>query len=113
MMYYTIDEETGERIPKSLAGPCQPPAEFTDESDFTKDLAELGEIANLNYLLSDSPTQDCQSKTDSTLQQPEQPSHNNINDIIIQTADQPNPFSGGLFMRCGWLAKGIIATFLA
>lgn len=93
MMYFTIDEETGERIPKSTAGPYQPLTELTEDSDLSKDLAEIGDIA-LDYLLGNE-TQESQPKPDvATMPQPEQRTHDSFNDIIIQTADQPNPFSG-------------------
>ena len=93
-LYFTIDQETGERIPRQSAGPYQPPAEFTEDTDLSKELAELGELTNWDY---EEPVPEQQQIPDyHTVQQ--QPVKDNFNDIIIQTDDKPNPFSGGDFV---------------
>ena len=53
MLYFTIDEETGERIPKQGVAPVtdkllQVPASLytAEDTDLSKELAELGEIAD-------------------------------------------------------------------
>jgi len=47
MLYFTIDEETGERIPKQTQSDKDlPPPQYPGDSDLSKELAELGEIAD-------------------------------------------------------------------
>lgn len=46
MLYYTIDEETGERIPKQNVDKSMPVPAYTEDIDLSKELAELGEIAD-------------------------------------------------------------------
>lgn len=92
MLYFTIDEETGERIPNPSAGPYQPPSEFTD-SDLSKELAELGEIDDLSYLLGEEPKPQARETNTQMYVNTQEPTpqprtHHDYNVII---AGQPSP----------------------